>query len=110
MYGVTRAPFNSKRSSCGIQVVAQFFFYPKFEHAQMCSVPIHRLYRCLRGRTYRAGLAARAQQAECLRKVVVLVPAVASTPLRAFFIFYRVFARVRGDWTNKPAPRPLLSR
>src|SRR5262245_26254184 len=101
MCGVTRAPFNSNRSSCGIQVVAQFFFYAKFERAQMCSVPIHRLYRCLRGRTYRAGLPARAQQAEGLRKVGVLVPAVASTPLRAFFNL--VFARVRGDWTNKPA-------
>ena len=53
MCGVTRAPFNSNRSSCGIEVVVPFFFYPKFEHARMCSVPIHRLYRCLRGRTYR---------------------------------------------------------
>src|SRR5262245_1822164 len=88
MCGVTRAPFNSNRSSCGIQVVAQFFFYAKFEHAQMCSVPIHRLYRCLRGRTYHAGLAARAQQAEGLRKVGVLVPAVASG------LFYLVFALV----------------
>src|SRR5215468_10971019 len=43
MCGVTRAPFNSNRSSCGIEVVVPFFFYPKFEHAQMCSVPIHRL-------------------------------------------------------------------
>src|SRR5262249_35060647 len=25
--GVTRAPFNSNRSSCGIEVVVQFFFY-----------------------------------------------------------------------------------
>src|SRR2546429_2974005 len=48
MCGVTRAPFNSNRSSCGIEVVVPFFFYPKFEHARMCSVPINRLYRCLR--------------------------------------------------------------
>src|SRR5262249_25222421 len=28
MCGVTRAPFNSNRSSCGIEVVVPFFFYP----------------------------------------------------------------------------------
>src|SRR5258708_4068341 len=43
MCGVTRAPFNSNRSSCGIEVVVPFFFYPKFEHAQMFFVPMHRL-------------------------------------------------------------------
>ena len=40
MCGVTRAPFNSNRSSCGIEAVVPFYFYPKFERAQMCSVPI----------------------------------------------------------------------
>ena len=48
MCGVTRAPFNSNRSSCGIEVVVPFFFYPKFEHARICSVPIYRLDRCER--------------------------------------------------------------
>src|ERR1700730_14480267 len=43
MCGLTRAPFNSNRSSCGIEVVVPFFSYPKFEHAQMFSVPMHRL-------------------------------------------------------------------
>src|SRR5438093_462123 len=31
MYGVTRAPFNSNRSSCGIEVVVPLFSHPKFE-------------------------------------------------------------------------------
>jgi hypothetical protein len=32
MCGVTRAPFNSNRRSCGIEVVAPFFFYQKPTH------------------------------------------------------------------------------
>jgi len=31
MYGVTRAPFNSNRSSSGIEVVVPLFSHPKFE-------------------------------------------------------------------------------
>src|SRR5437763_9596056 len=31
MYGVTRAPFNSNRSSCGIEVGDPLFSHPKFE-------------------------------------------------------------------------------
>jgi hypothetical protein len=51
---------------------------------------------------------ARAQQAEGLRKVGVLVLAVASTPPQGFS--YLVFAVIEASRTNKPAPRPLLSR
>jgi hypothetical protein len=40
MCGVTLAPFNSNKSSCGIEVVVPSFSYPKSEHAVTCSVPM----------------------------------------------------------------------
>jgi hypothetical protein len=86
-----------RRNSCAVQLKQKLLLHPsrspvlfllEIRTRSDVFVPIHRLYRCLRGRTYRAGLAARAQQAEGLRKVGVLVPAVASTPLGAFFISF----------------------
>src|SRR6266487_2041044 len=43
MCGVTRASFNSNRSSCGIEVVAPFSACPAFEHAEMYSVQFREL-------------------------------------------------------------------
>src|SRR6266545_7649768 len=45
MCGVTRASFNSNRSSCGIEVVAPFSACPAFEHAEMYSVQFRELDR-----------------------------------------------------------------
>src|SRR6266480_5532930 len=46
MCGVTRASFNSNRSSCGIEVVAPFSACPAFEHAEMYSVQFRELTAC----------------------------------------------------------------